>query len=144
MNLPSVKHMMDVLSIDRTTAKKVRAIMEGSPRTKHGTCGTCETEQELVAIRRDTQEYICPDCAKKHATRSMYQYESQGGETRLERIDVVLGNCGVEYIPEGRNSRSPAIYYSNTGDSYGMTVMRINNAFKLGAWGDIVERGDYD
>lgn len=66
------------------------------------------------------------------------------GETRLQSIDAILGNCGVEYIPTGHNVQSPAIYYSNTGDSYGITVLKINEVFKIGSWGDIVERGNYD
>lgn len=66
------------------------------------------------------------------------------GETRLERIDRVLGTCGVECIPPGHNQRSPAIYYCNTGDTYGTTVMKVGGVFRVGCWGDIVERGNYD
>ena len=55
-----------------------------------------------------------------------------------------LGTLGVEHIDEGNNDKSPAIAYLNTGDSYGWTVMVIRGRFVLGAWGDIVERGDYN
>ena len=54
------------------------------------------------------------------------------GETRLQRIDTVLGNCGVEYIPRGHNAKSPSIHYSNTGDSYGVTILKINGQFRIG------------
>jgi hypothetical protein len=66
------------------------------------------------------------------------------GETRLERIDKVLRTYGVEYIPAGRNSKSPAIYYCNAGDSYACTVLKVNGQFRVGCWGDIVERGNYE
>ncbi len=64
--------------------------------------------------------------------------------TRMERIDMVLGTYGVEYIPEGHNSKSPPIVYCNTGESYGTTILRVNGQFTVGCWGDIVERGNYD
>ena len=66
------------------------------------------------------------------------------GQTRLERIDLILGTHGVEHIPAGHNSRSPAIHYCNTGDTYGVTILKVNGKFRIGCWGDIVERGNYD
>lgn len=62
----------------------------------------------------------------------------------LERIDVILGTHGVEYIPQGHNQRSPSIEYCNTGDPYITTVMRVGGVYRVGCWGDIVERGNYD
>jgi len=66
------------------------------------------------------------------------------GVSRMERIDEVLGTFGVECIPEGNNSKSPQIVYCNTGDTYGTTVMRVGGVFRVGCWGDIVEKGNYD
>ncbi len=68
------------------------------------------------------------------------------GNRRLERIDEVLGNYGVEYIPRGHNTKSPALCYSNTGDPYTTTVMRVGprHTWRVGCWGDIAERGNYD
>lgn len=80
----------------------------------------------------------------KHIRRIMEGTKTVDGLTRLDRIDEVLGTCGVEYIPAGSNAKSPAIYYCNTGDSYGATVLKINGSFKLGSWADWVERGNYD
>jgi hypothetical protein len=66
------------------------------------------------------------------------------GKTRLERIDVILGTHGVEHIAAGFNANSPAIYYCNTGDSYGTTILKIEGErFRIGNWGDYVERGHY-
>lgn len=66
------------------------------------------------------------------------------GKTRLERIDKIIGTYGVEYTPRGHNSKSPAILYCNAGDTYTVTVLKINGKFRIGCWGDIVERGNYD
>ena len=55
-----------------------------------------------------------------------------------------LGTFGVEYIPEGHNMRSPAIEYLNAGDTYTDTLLYVNGRFRVGCWGDIVERGNYD
>ena len=86
---------------------------------------------------------VTPEDAKK--IRAIMQGAGRvNGETRMERIDAVLGTFGVEYIPKGHNDRSPAIYYCNAGDTYAWTVLKVNGQFRVGCWGDIVERGDYD
>ncbi len=63
--------------------------------------------------------------------------------SRLERIDRVLDTHGVEYQPAGRGERSPAFYYCNAGDTYATTILRVRGRFRIGCWGDIVERGNY-
>lgn len=55
-----------------------------------------------------------------------------------------VGTFGVEYVPEGNNSRSPAIDYLNSGDTYELTLLYVNGRFRVGCWGDIVERGNYN
>jgi hypothetical protein len=65
------------------------------------------------------------------------------GEGRLSRIDRILKTHGVEYIAAGRNSKSPAISYCNAGDTYATTILKVNGRFRIGCWGDIVERGNY-
>ena len=54
-----------------------------------------------------------------------------------------LGTFGVEFIAKGHNKRSPSITYLNTGDTYEMTILRVRGQFRVGCWGDIVERGNY-
>lgn len=54
-----------------------------------------------------------------------------------------LGTFGVESIGKGSNRRSPAVEYLNTGDSYDLTILHVNGQFRVGSWGDIVERGNY-
>ena len=65
-------------------------------------------------------------------------------ELRMCALDAELENYGVEYVPAGHNKRSPAFYYSNSGDAYTTTIMRIEGRYVVGCWGDIVERGNYD
>ena len=64
---------------------------------------------------------------------------------RMTALDAELETCGVEYIPKGRNQRSPAFDYCNTGDSYGITIVRFSDGrYRVSSWGDIVERGNYE
>lgn len=62
----------------------------------------------------------------------------------MDIIDARLDTHGVEHIPQGHNRKSPAITYCNTGDTYGTTVLYVNGRYRVGSWGDIVERGNYD
>lgn len=75
-----------------------------------------------------------------HAIRFAMEYKTDA----MRAINEQLRTYGVEYIPQGRNQKSPEIEYCNTGDTYKPTVMLINGKFVLGCWGDIVERGNHD
>jgi hypothetical protein len=48
--------------------------------------------------------------------------QDDNGKTRMQRIDAILNTCGVEVTP----------------------VLKVNGTFRVGCWGDIVERGNYD
>lgn len=61
----------------------------------------------------------------------------------MDKINDIMRGHGVEYIPAGSSSRSPAIEYVNMGDTYDTTVMWVRGTFRIGCWGDIVERGAY-
>jgi hypothetical protein len=65
-------------------------------------------------------------------------------DTRMDMMDTLCRTCGVEYIPRGRGAKSPAIEYLNAGDTYTDTLLYIEGRYRVGCWGDIVERGDYD
>ena len=65
-------------------------------------------------------------------------------ELKMSMADELCETCGVEYIPHGHNAKSPAIEYCNSGDTYTTTLMFVNGRYRVGCWGDIVERGDYD
>lgn len=62
----------------------------------------------------------------------------------MEEINAVIEGYGVEFIEKGHNAKSPAITYVNLGDTYKTTVMWVNGKFRVGDWGSIVERGNYD
>ena len=61
----------------------------------------------------------------------------------IEAIFSDLGTCGVEHQTAGSNRRSPAIDFLNTGDPYELTLLYVRGRFRVGCWGDIVERGNY-
>lgn len=69
--------------------------------------------------------------------------QAQYRREALDKINDILGGCGVERIEPGNNARSPGILYVNMGDTYDTTVMVVRGWFRVGCWGDIVERGDY-
>lgn len=94
-----------------------------------------------------------PSLSAAERAEIRYQMTAVDGLTYFERyqlaghmvkIDSILGTHGVERIPRGRNKRSPAITYCNTGDAYGTTVLYVNGRFRIGSWGDLVERGNYE
>jgi hypothetical protein len=62
----------------------------------------------------------------------------------MQRIDAILRTFGVEYVAAGRNAKSPAFYYCNAGETYATTVLKVAGKFRVGCWGDIVERGNYE
>lgn len=65
--------------------------------------------------------------------------------TRLERIAPLIGAYDVQYIPQGRNSKSPGLWYANMGETYAVTILTTDSGqnYFIGNWGDIVERGSY-
>jgi hypothetical protein len=76
------------------------------------------------------------------AIRHAMTYQSP--RKAMERIDEILGTHGVEYISRGHNAKSPAITYCNMGDTYDTTILYVRDRYRVGCWGDIVERGHYD
>jgi hypothetical protein len=69
------------------------------------------------------------------------------GYSKLDKLEVInetIGGFGVEYIAQGHNQKSPAIEYVNMGDTYATTILYVNGKFKIGNWGDIVERSNYN
>lgn len=78
-----------------------------------------------------------------------YQYSHRSFAVRdalllTEAACPDLGTFGVEGIERGHNQRSPAIEYLNAGDTYEITLLYVRGQFRVGCWGDIVERGHYD
>jgi hypothetical protein len=125
---PSIKTLMQIKDVSRDDAIRIRDIMR-----KHVPL-PCPCGRESDPASADA--YPWNVCSYYHDGRHRY--------SRMRAIDKVLGTYGVEDIDAGHNRRSPAIRYCNTGDPYDTTVMFIRGRFRVGCWGDIVERGHYD
>src|SRR5262245_24091321 len=100
----------------------------------------------LRAIMKGTAPKICKGCRGDMPSDRIcrYYHDGQCRYSRMDRIDVVLGTHGVEYVPAGHNAKSPAFYYCNAGDTYATTIIKVRGRFRVGCWGVIVERGNYD
>lgn len=74
-----------------------------------------------------------------------YQPEISDSRARyiLTEASEIMGFFETEYIAAGSNANSTAIHYVNTGDPYKTTLMIVDGKFRVGCWGDIVERGNY-
>lgn len=118
---PSVKSLMMIKDVTAEDARAIRAIMAGP----HHVLQPCTFDDPARQWNPIACEWVRP-------------------VTRLQQIDTILRTFGVEYIPAGHNAKSPAIYYCNTGDTYDTTVLKVRGRFRVGCWGDIVERGKYD
>jgi hypothetical protein len=122
MKVPSIKQL-ETIAAER--AAELRAILE--------------------ITKRDALEAAL-DSGKYPVTANIYQSCYHPLELRTTKLSIaseIIGGYGVEYIPAGRGKRSPSIEYVNAGDSYAATLMRVNGDYKVGCWGDIVERGNY-
>jgi hypothetical protein len=64
-------------------------------------------------------------------------------DLKMSMADELCETCGVEYIEKGSTAKSPAIEYLNAGDTYAATLLYVNGRYRVGCWGDIVERGNY-
>lgn len=108
MNYPSVKRIAQVCNVDTETAVHIRKVMDGrlSPDTVPA-----------------TQKWI-----------SQCFHRPRLHELKMHAIDVILGNCGVEYADAIK------LEYSNTGDSYAGTVLFHHGRYSVGSWGDIAEK----
>ncbi len=111
---PSVKTLCQIKDVTPALAREIRRIMAG-PGREH-------------------VEDHC-SCRERYDSRCL---------SRMERIDRVLGTSGVEAIPAGHNAQSPTIVYCNAGDTYATTILKVSGKFRVGCWGDLVERGRYE
>jgi len=75
---------------------------------------------------------------------------SHSQSNHLERVDKILGTCGVEGMLLGVDGEDVSgtcdpsqvewdIFYCNTGDTYALTIMYVNGSLRIGDWGSIVE-----
>jgi hypothetical protein len=119
---------MQIKDVTRQDAEAIREIMKGYAPIP------CRCGRLSDPASADAYPYNV--CAYYHDGRHRY--------SRMDAIDTILGTHGVERIDRGHNAKSPTIVYCNAGDTYDTTVLKVNGRFRVGCWGDIVERGQYD
>lgn len=73
--------------------------------------------------------------------RFNYVLGIQRGSVNIKQaaIDIILGTYGVEYLGQRKVNREH-VYYCNTGDSYGTTVIFDGSHLRVACWADYVER----
>ena len=124
MYLPSIKAIRAQIErpygLPDGTSKAIRAILE---------CKAVESVCDL----NEAASRMFSACYHRPTLQSV----------KLEAINDIMDGYGVEYIPAGRNRRSPAIEYINVGHTYRATIMWVRGRYVVGCWGDIVERGNY-
>ena len=124
MRLPSTKTIRDRIErpyrLQEGAAEAIRSILE------------CRTVEAVCSINGAASRMFGA-CYFRPSLQSV----------KLEAINDLMDACGVEYIPAGRNRRSPSIEYINVGDTYLDTIMWTRGRDAVGCWGDIVERGNY-
>ena len=106
----------------------------------------------IKKIKEEFRSYIDDEgCKKLHAAMRAIDGDPlpEGPKTPKggwSLADKILEGHGVEYIAEGRNARSPAITYINTGDLYTATVLITSNrqTCYVGCVADVIEKGDYE
>lgn len=102
----------------------------------------------------DRRDYLTAvaRCARRQFNRLRAMQEYRYSHVSLAVRDALLlaeaayPDCctfGVEHIQKGKNQRSPAIDYLNSGDTYTDTVLYANGQFRIGNWGSYVESGNY-
>ncbi len=64
-------------------------------------------------------------------------------ELKMSMADELCETHGKEYIKRGKGTKSPSIHYLNAGDPYITTLLYVRGNYRVGCWGDIVERGNY-
>jgi len=98
---------------------------------------------QILAIIRGTRAHaLTYPSAKRRDDQSYHPHDTY--LLKLEAISDVLGGFGAEGVPEGRG-RSPAFDYVNMGDTYQTTILYFPDraVWRVGCWGDVVERGNY-
>lgn len=129
MNYPSVKALQSAfVDLSRAQAQQIRDIMR-----KYAPY-PCKCGRDSDPATADAYPYnVC-----------RYYHDGKHRYSRMAAIDKILNTHGVESVQAGHNRKSPAFVYCNAGDTYAVTILKVRGHFRIGTWGDIVERGNYD
>lgn len=107
-------------------------------------------KQNLADLYRSDPLRACRLALRR--TAKLPDHSREPGRDRIDVINRLLGNCGTEAIRgEWQNGYwgNTVAVYSNTGDSYALTVIQIRgdwsgarSRFIVSSWGDWVERNE--
>jgi hypothetical protein len=129
MTIPSIKTLKHITSYPR----ELRALLEA------------KSVDELIRLIDSERPFGARSAFGRFKTHHGYQFVP--GHTffdlKMRMADELCETCGVEYIPRGRNAKSPPIWYCNSGDGYTATLMFVRGHYRVGCWADIVGRGNY-
>ena len=103
-------------------------------------------EKEAALIRECTLGFVRDTTPGGHP----FGHISHDQRAHLERVDRILGTCGVEGMLLDRHGNDLSVtcsergvaldcHYCNTGDSYGMTILYVNGRLCIGDWGSLIE-----
>ena len=119
---PSKKRLMELMKLSDAQATEVRDLLHGDA---------------------DPDEHSSVDEWNRNAYHPIPYMDRL-----LCAVDEVCGTYGVETLGETQDSRfglygTPYYEYLNTGETYRTTLIfsHESKTFRLGCWGDIVERG---
>jgi hypothetical protein len=88
------------------------------------------------------------DCLKLDKVQARQLRIAMEHNTGLDYYNRLIGAYGQEsiYLPDGCCDRCEEpdvrIAYVNRGDTYTITLLKVNGQYKLGSWGDVVEAYD--
>ena len=123
MKLPSIKTLKAITDYP----KELRKVLE------LGSVDECLTHMASNSLMfRGTSQWVSA-CYHHPGLHSL----------KMEMADELCCTYGVEYVRAGKGKKSPKFEYLNVGDPYTATLLYINGNYRIGCYGDIVERGNY-
>ena len=112
----------------------------------HETMETIQTTSDPLKLRYYELAH------QLHTVKKLYRNGRKAGKSVLRAVEDSMhlvesdSTYGLEYITA--KYRDSIVYYLNTGDTYGHTLMCYVSderaRFVLGNWGDLVETGKYE
>ena len=103
-------------------------------------------DKTILMVKQVMDNEIPPEIAseKTQAWVNRCYFPPKLHDKKMDAINNLLEMYGVEYTARGKNKKSPPIEYCNAGDTYNVTILFVNGRYRIGDWGSIVERGNYD
>lgn len=132
MRVPSISTLKDVTSYPRELRKLLK------------TTSMADLQVLIDSTRPFGKRSEFGEFSRTRAWQRACYHPPRLHELKMSMADELCETCGVEYIAEGHGSKSPAVEYCNAGDTYTATLLFVNGSYRVGCWGDIVERGNYD